>query len=80
MCAIEAALFNSGISNAAVCVYSMAAPLGMRTENGLCDLTLLKHGALTNIKMACASITYYGCLVWFKKRWVSTVFKHCFII
>jgi hypothetical protein len=28
----------------------MVAPLGRRTVKGVLDLTLLKHGALTNIK------------------------------
>jgi hypothetical protein len=30
--------------------------------------------------MACASRVYYGCFMWLKKWWGSTVFKHCFII
>jgi hypothetical protein len=55
MCALGAALFNSGMSNDAVCVCvdSMVAPFGRRTVQSkvFLDLTLFKRGALTNRKL-----------------------------
>jgi hypothetical protein len=47
---MDAALFNSGMFNASEWVESMVAPLGRRTVSGFRDLTLFKHGALTNRK------------------------------
>jgi hypothetical protein len=49
-CATEAALLSSGMPKDAVWVESMVSPLRNMTLNGFCDMILLRHGALINIK------------------------------
>jgi hypothetical protein len=51
ICALDAAAFNSGMSNSAVREDSMVAPLGRRTIKGVPDLTLFNHGALIYRKL-----------------------------
>jgi hypothetical protein len=47
---MDSVAFNSGMFNSAVGGDSIVAPLGSHTANGLLDLTLLEHVALTNRK------------------------------
>jgi hypothetical protein len=49
-CDLDAAAFNSGMSNSAVREDSMVSPFGRRTVKGFRDLTLVRHGALTKRK------------------------------
>jgi len=48
ICATEAALLSSGMSNEAVWDESIVAPFGNLTRKGFCDLILLQQGALIN--------------------------------
>jgi hypothetical protein len=50
ICALDAAAFNSVMSNSEVLEDSIVAPLGRRTIKGVRDLTLFKHGAFTKRK------------------------------
>jgi hypothetical protein len=75
-CEMDVALFSSGMSNAAVWDDSIVALLGSHTISVFRDLTLFKHGALTNRKWPVHSESTIAVSCGLRRGGGSTVFKH----
>jgi hypothetical protein len=75
-CTMDAAAFSSGMFNSTVLEDSIVDPLERRNLNGFCDLTLFKHGALTDRKWHVHPESAVAVLSGLRSGGGSIFFKH----